>query len=333
MQRREFLAAPAAALAAPSPLPLIFDTDIGADVDDAIALAILARSPEIRLAAVTTVFQNTRSRAQYASRFLAVLQAADVACFAGCPLPLAPRPSSQLFRGSDAKLRQLPLATETPDDNLSAAPPLSPQHAVDFILSATRAPNGPRHILSVGPQTNLALALLKDPTLADRLDTVTLMGYDFRKGIDPYNVGNDLVAARHLLASGIPLRVLPVEIGVDNQMDSEEYERCLQSPCAHMKFLAPSMRRWVEFVRTRPKNPIPGYLPRPYDSLAALTITHPHLFQWKRGTIRLEPGDAAFQTRHSFTEDAAGLHSIVTALDRKKVKALHMERLLACQSV
>ncbi len=333
MLRRSFLASPAAVFAAPAPRPLIFDTDIGADVDDAIALAILAHSPEIRLAGVTTVFQNTRRRAQYASRMLEALRVTGVPCFAGCPFPLAARPSTPAYRGGEEKLRQLRLATEGPEEDLSAAPPISPQHAVDFILEATRAPNGPRHLLLVGPQTNLALALLKDPSLADRLDTVTLMGYDFRKFIDPYNVGNDLVAARHVLASGIPLRVLPVEIGIDNQMDAAEYERCLQSQCPHMKLLAAAMRRWVQLVRARPGNPIPDYLPRPYDSLAALTITHPHLFTWKRGTIRLEPGDAPFQTHHTFTESPAGPHQIVTALDREKVKALHMERLLSCESV
>jgi purine nucleosidase len=336
MRRRTFLASCAAGIAAAAtpPLSLIFDTDIGSDVDDAIALAILVNSPEIRLAGVTTVFRNPWRRAQYARRFLDAMRRPDVPCCAGCAIPIAPVPSAPLPRGYGARLRELPLAAGGNDEGLGTrdTPAISPQHAVDFLIDSTRAASGPRHILVVGPQTNLAMALIKDPSLPERLDAVTLMGYNFEKGIDPYNVGNDLGAARHVLASGVPLRVLPVEIGIACQMSAEEYSRAMESTCPHMKILAGSMRQWVQFVRNRPRTPIPDYLPRPYDSLAALTITHPGLFRWKRGTITLERGDDPTSTRHTFRESADGPHQIVTGVDREKAMALHMERLLACRT-
>ncbi len=71
------------------------------------------------------------------------------------------------------------------------------------------------------------MAPLKDPTLADRLEEVVVMEFSFQTGVDPYNVGGDLVAARVVLGSGIPLTILPVEIGVACQMAEAEYAECL----------------------------------------------------------------------------------------------------------
>ncbi|WP_321478328.1 nucleoside hydrolase [uncultured Paludibaculum sp.] len=100
-------------------------------------------------------------------------------------------------------------------------------HAADFLIQATRAAGGPRRALCAGAQTKLAMAPLKDPTLADRLEEVVVMEFSFQTGVDPYNVGGDLVAARVVLGSGIPLTILPVEIGVACQMAEAEYAECL----------------------------------------------------------------------------------------------------------
>jgi hypothetical protein len=60
------------------------------------------------------------------------------------------------------------------------------------------------------------------------------------------------------------------------------------------------MINWVNHVRTRASNAIPDYLPRPYDTLAAMTIKTPELFEWKRGTIEIVSSGG----RISFTESA-----------------------------
>ena len=90
--------------------------------------------------------------------------------------------------------------------------------AVKFIVRSSLEADGLRHMLAVGAQTNVALALREEPALADKLEGITLMGYEFDTLTAPFNVNNDLDAAQVLLTSGIPLRVLPVEIGVACQM-------------------------------------------------------------------------------------------------------------------
>jgi hypothetical protein len=96
------------------------------------------------------------------------------------------------------------------------------------------------------------------------------------------------------------------------------------------------MKNWVKGVRGRSVkrwgNQYLDYLPRPYDSLTAMTITNPELFQWKRGTIKmidLKPGAGHREGNTQFRESANGLHEIVVGVDREKAMALHQKRLLA----
>lgn len=311
------------------PVRLILDTDIGNDVDDAMTLILLLNSPEVELAAVTTVDRNTRRRAQSALRLMAAMGRTAIPCAAGCSVPISRPPT---LRGWSDRAAQFDISSGGPDPDRAAldAQHPSPLHAVDLILQQTAATGGPGRLLLAGQQTNLAVALLKDPSLADRLEEVTVMGFNFQTGIDPYNVGGDLAAARLVLASGIPLTVLPVEIGIACQMTEAEYAACLAATCPQGRILSAAMRRWVAFVRHRPSNPLPTYCPRPYDSLAAMTLTHPQVFEFQRGTIRLDSGDVPTQSRATFEKSVTGIHRVVTAVDRDKAMRIHQERLLAC---
>src|SRR5215471_17970195 len=70
---------------------VLIDTDIGDDIDDALALALALRSPEIALCAVTTVLGDTQQRAQLAAHLLHVFGRDDVPIAAGLHRPLQPR--------------------------------------------------------------------------------------------------------------------------------------------------------------------------------------------------------------------------------------------------
>lgn len=313
---------------------VILDTDIGGDIDDALALIYLLNSPEIDLRGVTTVKGNTHRRAQFATMILAAMgRGEEIACHAGCTLSMTPRRAGQDprgLRGYAGRAERQNMGRAGDDGTLEEEnrPPVSPEHAVDYIVRATREQEGPRRLLVVGPETNAGMALVKDPGLADRLEGITLMGYNFETGVDPYNIGGDLTAARHVLDSGIPLRVLPIEIGVACQMTEADYQSCLASSAPQMQLIREPMRRWVDYVRQRPGAPVPGYCPRPYDSLAAMTLTHPELFEWKRGTIELTLKEDPSERNTAFREHASGIHEIVTGVDREKAMALHQERLL-----
>lgn len=309
MDRRGFVKLAGAAVSAAglgcgnAPLKLLFDTDIGGDIDDALALIYLLNSPEIDLRGVTTAQGDTSRKAQFARGLIASMgRGGEIPVHAGSAEP----------------------SRNAPDKRTDA---------VKFLVRSIREANGPRHMLVVGAQTNVAMALRGEPALAGRLEGITLMGYKFDTLTAPFNVNWDLDAAQTLLTSGIPLRVLPVEIGVACQLQEGEYNRCLASECPQMKYIREPMRQWVEHVRQRPGAPIPDYLPRPYDSLTAMTLTHPELFEWKRGTIELielTPGAGRRERNTRFHQSAAGLHEIVVGVDRENAMALHEERLLTC---
>src|SRR5881397_3464776 len=78
----------ASAALAQQPIPIIFDTDIGDDIDDALALALALQSPELDVRAVTTVIDDTAARTRLAWKQLGIYGRRDIALATGAPEPL-----------------------------------------------------------------------------------------------------------------------------------------------------------------------------------------------------------------------------------------------------
>jgi purine nucleosidase len=150
---------------------LILDVDTG--IDDSLALLYAAASPEADLVAVTCVAGNVEGD-QVARNTLAVLELAgrddiEVALGRERPLlrPLLTTPETHGPRGiGDADLPE-------------ARRPLSERHAVDVLLEATRREPGAIHLATLGPLSNLAVAVLREPDLPTRLASLTIMGGAF----------------------------------------------------------------------------------------------------------------------------------------------------------
>jgi len=171
-------------------------------VDDAAAIITLLRS-DLELAGLTTVYGNApvQSTTRNALTLVELL-----------------RPSLPVYRGVDRALlaptRYAPVvhgADGFGELNLPA-PKLrrKRRHAVDFILGeAIRLP-GRVSVLALGPLTNLAVALAKDPSLAARLSRVVWMGSTGTPGTTrEFNLEADPEAAAVVLAAGIPVTVVP----------------------------------------------------------------------------------------------------------------------------
>ena len=71
--------------------PVILDTDIGSDVDDILALVMLAKSPELQLIGITTVYGDTIHQARIAQATCAMLERPDIKIIAGAPKPISGR--------------------------------------------------------------------------------------------------------------------------------------------------------------------------------------------------------------------------------------------------
>jgi len=138
-------------------VPLVLDTDIGSDVDDALALALAIRHPEIDLRAVTTVSADTTARAHIAARILAIAGQDSVEVAAGVRVA----GDEQNWSGREGE-------GLTP----GAEVPLSERGAIDVL----RAVESGAVVATIGMQSNLAAAVTSAPTLIDRVDTLVVMG-------------------------------------------------------------------------------------------------------------------------------------------------------------
>jgi purine nucleosidase len=174
-------------------VPVILDVDTG--IDDSLALLYAAASPEAELVGVTCVSGNVEAR-QVAINTLAVLELAgrgdvEVALGRETPLerPLETTPETHGPRGIG--YAELPPPSR----------PLSERNGVDLILEASDARPGELTLVTLGPLTNVAVALQRDPSLPGRLRRLVIMGgaYGAQGNTTPtteWNIHCDPEAAR-----------------------------------------------------------------------------------------------------------------------------------------
>jgi purine nucleosidase len=193
-------------------IPILIDTDPG--VDDAVAILLALASPELEVRAITAVAGNVplADTARNARKVCELAGRPDVAVHAGCRKPLL---RSQIF-GKYANGGGLA------GDTLPApAMPLRPQHAVDVLVSelgrAARGEGAKITVCTLGPLTNLAVALAHSPAIARGIEKIVVMGGAFaalgnRSIAAEFNMLADPHAARIVLASGAPIVLVPLDL-------------------------------------------------------------------------------------------------------------------------
>ncbi len=220
-------------------LPVLFDTDISGDVDDALALAVLLSAPEaIRLVAVTTVSGDTRARAFGAGRLLAEAGRGDVELCAGVRDPLVRR-------------NEYPIDMEGYGHGPAVA--ISDEPAPERIVRAAREEPG-IELVFVGPLTNLAHALALDPKLPSRVARLTIMGGHIRRvaigdhvcapGID-YNLCSDPEAAMCVLGAGFATRLVTADVTLQVWMTEAQRAQLAASPRPVPRILSRLIANWT----------------------------------------------------------------------------------------
>lgn len=175
--------------------PIILDTDVGTDVDDAFAIAMAARVPRLKLEAVTTVYGDVQLRARLARKLLDLLGRSDVPVAAGLGQPLTP--GKQVYWGGWEGEGFL-----TPDD---ATLPLDSRPGVDLLIDTIARAQPPVTVVAIGPLTNIAAALNRRPALAGQVRQIICMAGTVVPKEEEWNVQCDPEAARIVLQSGAPL--------------------------------------------------------------------------------------------------------------------------------
>lgn len=257
---------------------VILDTDIGGDVDDLLALAVLLASPEVDLRAVTCVYGDVWTRARIALKALALKGTREVPVAAGAERAL--NGERHLLCGKDDGVGFLTPA----DANLRPAD----AHAAQLIVDMVMGEPGEVHIVAIGPLTNLALALLREPLLAKNAASITVMGGVVGDPERPelpwvdYNFACDPEAARIVLASGAALSLVPLDVTMQVHISAADVAGVRAAGDPFSLALADQVERYPRFQATGAT-----YL---HDPLAVATLMRPELVTWLPVHARVETG-------------------------------------------
>ena len=210
--------------------PIIIDCDPG--LDDALALFLALASPELELLGITAVAGNvalaqTQSNAR---RLCEVAGRRDVKVFAGCARPIvrAPVTAEGVHGAGGLGGAELPAPTMA----------LQPQHAVDWIVETLMEAGDTNITLcALGPLTNLAMAIVKEPRILPKVREVVMMGGSLFRGgnVTPaaeFNIFADPHAAHVVFTSGCPLTLLPLDVTHQARVTAERFERLSAAPTA-----------------------------------------------------------------------------------------------------
>jgi purine nucleosidase len=201
--------------------PILFDTDIGSDIDDAVALAYLLKQPACELLGITTVSGEPEKRAELASAICHAAGRADVPIHVGAeePLLIAQRQA----QASQHKALSAQWAHKTFESKENTA--------IEFMRRTIRSRPGEVTLLAVGPLTNIALLFAIDPEIPGLLKQMVLMGGRFfsksaRGAVTEWNIICDPHAAAKVFQTPLP-RLAAVGLDVTEQcrMPADECRR------------------------------------------------------------------------------------------------------------
>jgi len=221
---------------------IILDTDIGDDIDDAFALALALRSPEVEVIGITTAWGDTELRAHLANRLLKENGDDSIPVLAG----VLTKGKTNFTQADWAREGEAPLAR--PD-------------GVAFLLEQAKKAPGKVTLVAIGPLTNIGAAIDRDAEAFRKFKRVVLMGGSIRRGYgdlgygpdrgpEPeYNIYSDVKAAQKLFASGVPIFMMPLD---STQLLLDESKRTMLfstgSPLTNA--LAALYFQWVRGTRT-----------------------------------------------------------------------------------
>jgi purine nucleosidase len=296
--------------------PILLDTDVGTNVDDAVALALVCASPELDLRAVTTVSGDTVLRARIASRILALGGLGHVPVAAGMREPLS---GAATFRWLGHEGAGIVDGTERVAD----------VGAVDLMVEALD--REPLDVVAIGPLTNLAAAIAKEPAVVSSIRHLTVMGGCL--GRDPgappveYNLAADPDASFAVLSAGIPTTLVPLDVTWRVALRSSELRRLRESGSRLLRVLCDAIDRWAEIRRAVvPRTIDDDTLALLHDPLTLAVVLDPSLVTLERPRLRPAIEGTGFRLVEG---DHAGELDVAVAVDAARAVEVVMQRLLA----
>jgi purine nucleosidase len=265
---------------------ILLDTDLamgaaGSDIDDGFALALALADPGIQVDLVTTVGGNSDvdTSTRLTLELLGRVDRTDVPVLRGAGIPLDPR------------WRRAPTSAAEVDDSS----PTRLQHAATALVERVMAEPGDLTIVAIGPLTNVALALMLEPRVAEAVHEIVVMGGVYLKHTNvaampgEYNFWCDPDAAASVLASGAPLRLIGLDVTEQVRLTRDHTAEMKASDRKFAPFAGECADGWIDY-QTRVK----AHDEREHDScalhdpLAVAVVTQPDLVTWRPAHVAVE---------------------------------------------
>lgn len=282
---------------------VILDTDPG--IDDAMAIAYAIAHPDIELMALTTVFGNVNieKATRNAQYILDVFGASevDVAKGAAVPITQAPLPHAEFVHGDDGIGNCYPSETVRLNSDSKHAT-LHSLSAADYIIEQAKAFPGEISLIAVGPLTNIALALAKEPELPKLVKQLIVMGgaLDEPGNVTPLaeaNFFNDPHAVDQLLEHDWPMIIVGLDVTHKVMITDTHLARLRDHAGTTGQFLWQTSRFYVDFYSNKgaAKSAAEPQCAM-HDAAAIAFLVEPDAFSVERGPARvIESGVAAGQ--------------------------------------
>ncbi len=270
-------------------IKVILDTDIGSDIDDAVALAYLLANPRCDLLGITTVTGEPVRRAQMASALCAV---------AGRKIPIYPGTDTPFLAAQrQPRAPQADALTRWPHQKEFPA-----GQAVAFLRDMIRANPGEVTLLTIGPLTNIGLLFTLDPEIPSLLKSLVMMCGVFTNrlaGVGPLEWNAILDPVATAVAYARPAaqhRSIGLDVTCQVTLDAGEVRRRFQAPL--LRPVLDFAEVWFEHVDRITF----------HDPLAATTIFDPSICAFERGRVDVELTSPRLAGATLWTPDAAGPH-------------------------
>jgi len=284
-------------------LPILLDTDIGSDIDDAVALAYLLAQPRCELLGITTVTGEPHRRAALARAVCLAAGRENVPVHVGLEAPLIAGP----LQPRAPQTEVLPAAALTEFENRPTA--------VDFLRDTIRARPGEITLLAIGPLTNLGVLFALDPELPTLLKQLVLMGGAFwtraaghtgATGAE-WNLRCDPHAAAVVFRAPVPVvKVVGLDVTGPCRLPSSDVREKFASASSALTLVSEMAEVWF---RDRPEITF-------HDPLAAALIFEPGLCGLTRRTVRVDTDSPRAQGQAYFDEGAdSGPHEVAETVD------------------
>ena len=217
-------------------IPVIFDTDIGGDIDDTWALALLVQSPELDVKLVTTAVGNTRSKAKIVAKFLETVGRTDIPVGIGV----------QQNKGSHRQ------EAWTKDYKLSSYPGTIYKDGVRAIIDTIIDCPQPIKVIAVGPLPNIAAALAREPRIARKAEFVGMHG-SIRRGYGgaakpsaEYNVRAFAKEAQKVFTAPWNMTITPLDTCGIVYLKGQKYQKVLNRNSPLTRALIENYRAWYK---------------------------------------------------------------------------------------